>query len=374
MLTVGDVADIMEKLFPLELAEDWDNVGLQLGRRNDRVNRIGVVLELTSANIDDVLGHDVDMVVTHHPLIFRPLKCIDADTPGGRMICKLIRSRVSVYTAHTNLDNARPGLADWFAERIGLVERHPVEPKPQRYYKLVVFVPMGHEASVMDALARAGAGHIGNYSHCTYRTAGKGTFKPLAGTDPYVGSQGELTEVDEYRLETIVPSRRLADALEEMKKVHPYEEIAYDIYPLELHDESAGTGRWGDLKGPEPVQEICERAKERLDIPRLTVYGDVHRSVSRIAVIPGSGGSMFKAVAGRGCQMLLTGEIKYHDMLEAVQLGLTVAAAGHGCSEMIMVSRVSEFISQQVRILDDKVEIACLDDRRPWPNVNGTII
>ena len=242
-VTVKSITDIIEDLAPLNYACKWDNVGLQLGYGEDIVNRNLTKLEITDAILNEAIEKEVDMIVALHPLIFSPLKSITKDDIKGKIIYKAIQNNIAVYAAHTNMDIAPGGLNDYIAaqldmqntEVLDIAERIP-------YYKLVVFVPLGHEEKVAEAISAAGAGHIGNYSHCTFRTGGVGTFKPLEGTNPFIGVQGRLEQVEEVRLETIVPEEKLARTTQAMIKSHPYEEVAYDIYPLMNEGRAIGVG------------------------------------------------------------------------------------------------------------------------------------
>jgi len=213
MATVGTIAAYIEELAPLHWAESWDNVGLQVGDPAAAVQRVLVALELTDAVVEEAERLGCDLVVVHHPPLFRPLKALRFDSRPARRLLRLIRSGIALYAAHTNLDQA-PGMTnDTLAAAAGLTECEVLKPTgEERYVKLVVFVPKGHEDAVRDALAGAGAGHIGNYSHCTFQVPGIGTFLPLEGTNPFIGQQGRLERVEELRLETIVPESVAARA------------------------------------------------------------------------------------------------------------------------------------------------------------------
>lgn len=345
--TVGKISAYMEELAPLEWAEQWDNVGLQVGAPSTLVGRILVALELTGSVIEEAVQTQADLVVVHHPPIFRPLKALRFDTPGGRRLQRLVQHGISLYAAHTNLDQAAGMTNDSLAAAAGLGEHEVLQRVgEERDLKLVVFVPRGHEEAVLDALAREGAGHVGNYSHCTYQTPGTGTFLPLAGSNPFLGRQGELERAEEIRLETIVAESKARRAVEAMLQAHPYEEVAYDLYPLANPGRQRGHGRIGRLAQPVTLGEMVRRLKAQLNTPAVRVVGDPGRAVTTVAVGAGSGGSLIGQAARRGADLLITGDVGYHDAQEALDLGLAVVDVGHYNSEAIVVRPLAAHLRQ----------------------------
>ena len=230
---IRDIIAIMEKIAPTSFAEDWDNVGLLVGDGNGEVNRILVTLDVTSSIVKEAIEREVDMIISHHPIIFSPLKSMGQNLEDRNILYPLIQKDIAVYCAHTNLDKAKGGVDDTLADILGLQNMEIlIGEEGERYFKLVVFVPRGYEEQVMNVLSNKGAGFIGNYSHCTFQAKGMGTFKPLEGTNPFIGSQGVVEKVEEIRLETVVPESIVYDVVDGMIDVHPYEEVAYDLYPL----------------------------------------------------------------------------------------------------------------------------------------------
>ena len=242
-VTCQEIMDIMERLAPCQLAEEWDNVGLLIGDPGDRVEGVLVSLDLTAPVLAEASAKGANLILVHHPPIFRPLKELRTDTPLGKLLADVLKEKMQVYAAHTNLDVAPLGVSQQLARKLELVETRILQPAGEdKLFKLVVFVPESHEAHVRKSLGDAGAGWIGNYSHCTFRTAGKGTFRPLEGADPFLGRVGQLEEAAEYRLETIVPQSRLQEVIKAMLASHPYEEVAYDLYPLSNRGRAYGLG------------------------------------------------------------------------------------------------------------------------------------
>ncbi|HET7616842.1 MAG TPA: Nif3-like dinuclear metal center hexameric protein, partial [Bacillales bacterium] len=224
--------------------DDRKKIGLQLGTLNKPVKKIMTTLDVLENVVDEAIENEIDLIIAHHPMIFHPLKKIDTETPRGRMIEKCLKHGITVYAAHTNLDVASGGVNDLMAEAMGLENTEVLVPTHETpLVKLVVFTPEDHAEEMRKALGDAGAGFIGNYSHCTFNSPGTGTFKPEDGTNPYIGSKGKLEKVSEVKIETIMPAGLQAKVIQAMKKAHPYEEVAFDLYPLENKGKVEGAGR-----------------------------------------------------------------------------------------------------------------------------------
>lgn len=356
--TIGQIAAYVEELAPLRWAESWDNVGLQVGEPARPVRRILVALEVTGGVVEEAVASQADLLVVHHPVIFQPLKALRFDTPNGARLRRLIQVGIGVYAAHTNLDQAPGGTNDTLAALAGL-QQHEVLLKAgeEKYLKLVVFVPKGHEDAVRQALAGAGAGHIGNYSHCTFQTPGTGTFLPLAGTNPYLGEQGRLEYAEEVKLETILPEAIVQRVVRAMVAAHPYEEVAYDLYPLANSGHVRGHGRIGHLAQPVTLGVLAGRLKEALGIPHLKIVGDLACKIETVAVGAGSGGMLITIAARRGAQVLITGDVKYHEAQDAADAGLCVIDIGHYESERIVVPPLSAYLRNRLKADGLEVEV-----------------
>ncbi len=334
----------LDELFPPALAEEWDHSGLQVGDLALPCRRILVVLDFDLALVENLGG--TDLLITHHPLIFRPLKEIRPETPLGRKIAALLREGAACYAIHTPYDSARGGMGERLAGILGLVDTEPLKPRGE-LYKLAVFVPPDHVDRVADAIFSAGAGKIGRYGRCSFRTEGTGTFLPEEGTSPYIGEPGREERVREVRLETIVPGERLSAVVKAMLGAHPYEEVAYDIYPLELRDRRHGLGRVGTLAESERAEDIIRRFAEAIGARSPMVYGDAGKTVRRVAVCGGACGSLWHEALAKGAQLFLTGEIGYHDGLAAAEEGLVAVAFGHRETERVFVAHVAGLLRQR---------------------------
>jgi dinuclear metal center YbgI/SA1388 family protein len=231
----SDIFRLIEEMAPLNLAESWDNSGLQVGDPRVEVEKVLLTLDVDIRVAREAKTRGCRLIVSHHPLLFKPAGSIRFDRPAGELIAYLVKNDLQVYAAHTNLDNAAGGVSKALAEELGLKKQAVLNQSGrERLLKLAVFVPLEHCEAVRNAMSEAGAGWIGNYSHCTFLTRGTGTFKPLQGTNPYIGKTGVVEHVDEIKIETVVPASRLEPVLQAMLEAHPYEEVAYDLYGLVL--------------------------------------------------------------------------------------------------------------------------------------------
>ena len=349
---------IIEGLAPKNLAMNWDNVGLQLGNPAQEVKRILITLDLTESVLNQAEELGVEMIITHHPLFWEKINRLNYNTFIGKAVSRLIKSDIVVYSAHTNLDIAAGGINDYLAKTLNLEGIEPLEITTEdSLFKIVVFVPKDYLEQVREALAAAGAGWLGNYSHCSFQAQGIGTFKPLAGANPFLGEVGQLEYVEEYRLETIVPQNLLNRAVKAMLKAHPYEEVAYDIYPLKNEGVKHGLGRIGYLSVPLTLQELSQQVKSVLGVPVLRVCGDLDKLVKKVAVCGGSGMGTIKDVLLKGADLLLTGDIKYHDAQDALAQGIALIDAGHFPTENIFIPVLVEYLNQKLSEEGKRVEV-----------------
>jgi len=287
-----------------------------------------------------------NLIITHHPVIFKPLKNIRDDLPLGKMILDVIKNDISVYCAHTNLDSARQGVSQVLAELLRLENTKVLNPdKFENLFKLVIYVPDSHSEPVRSAMTAAGAGWIGNYSDCTFSVKGMGTFKATSGCSPFIGEVGTVEETPEFRLETIVTEKQVNKVVKAAIDAHPYEEAAYDIYPLANQINQLGLGRIGELQEPVTLEEFMDMVKKSLNISLVKYTGDPQASVRKIAVCGGSGASFINKSAFSGVDVLLTGDVKYHEAQEAKALGLNLVDAGHYATEHPVVLKLAELLA-----------------------------
>ncbi len=351
MAFVKDVVEEIENLAPLPLAEAWDNCGLQVGDENARASRVLVALTPLPEVFDEAEEQGADFLLFHHPLIFDPLKRLDTASYPGDLLARAVRRGLTVYAAHTSYDAAPDGVSVALANALGLREASQVVSPRGDLRKLVVFVPEDHADAVADALSAAGAGRIGDYTHCTFRSPGTGTFVPGSATDPYLGERGRMERVDEVRLETVVPAHAERSAVAAATAAHPYEETALDVYPVEGRPEGCGYGRTGTLPEPATPEELRERVSEALgSSARLVADPRLKSPIERVAALGGSGGSFIPEAAASGAEAYVTGDLDYHDALLAESLGLTAIDAGHAASELPALEPLARRLAERVDI------------------------
>jgi dinuclear metal center YbgI/SA1388 family protein len=351
---VRDIAEAVELIAPPSLSEDWDNSGFQVGDPASEASSVLVALTPVEEVFEEAEEKRADFLLLHHPLIFNPLKSVDTGSYPGDLVSRAVRSDLAVYAAHTSYDAAPLGVSVALAEALGL--RGPFEVVSPRgaLRKLVIFVPEEDVDAVADALAAEGAGVIGEYTHCTFRTPGTGTFLGGAATDPYVGEKGRLERVEEIRLETVVPAHAAGRAVTAAVAAHPYEEAALDLYPVEGHPEGCGYGRVGTLPEPMTPGELREHVASILGFPARLVAGSGGR-IERVAVLGGSGGSFVREAAASGAQAYVTGDLDYHDSLLADSLGLVAIDAGHATTELPSLEPLARRLSE---LVDVPVEVS----------------
>lgn len=364
---LSDIIGIINKIAPPFLAESWDNVGLQVGDPAVDIERIMVALDPCPESVDSALKSSCQLLLSHHPLIFKPLKRISTADETGRLIHRAIAGSLAIVSAHTNFDITPNGINDLLAESLGLTNCKPLKiSQREELVKLTVFVPATHHGQLLDALLPHGW-LTGNYAECSFTAAGTGTFKPLPGAAPFIGTVGKRESVDETRMEMVIRKTDLHPALKALHKAHPYEEPAFDLIPLLNEGQPSGLGRIGCLEPAPQLKEFAIRVKERLGVGSLRIVGDPERPVGKIAVCGGSGASLLREAAREGADLYLTGDIKYHEAREAQALGIALMDAGHFATEKLMVEGLSLLLEQELTKRRYEVEILrCTAERDPF--------
>ncbi|MEO3947416.1 Nif3-like dinuclear metal center hexameric protein [Gorillibacterium sp. CAU 1737] len=342
------ITTLVDELAPKRLAVPDDRIGLQVGTLSKEISRVLVTLDVTEEVVDEAVREGAGLIVAHHAPIYRPLKSLQTDSPAGKVFEKLIKHEIAVYVAHTNLDAAIGGINDLMADAIGIEDTVPLEETfTDLRKKLVVYVPVEHADRVAEALFQAGAGHIGRYSHCSFRASGTGTFQPEAGTKPFIGVEGRLEKVEEVRLETVVPQTRVRRVIRAMMQAHPYEEPAYDLYALELPGEVYGLGRAGKLTEPCTLDELAERVKLALEVPFVRVVGRGETPIRKAAVLGGMGARYVSHARFAGADVLITGDIDYHTAQDALADGMCLIDPGHN-AEKIMKKGLTAYLNAKL--------------------------
>ena len=362
MVKVNDICALVSERYPEKCAEEWDNPGLLLGRAEASVSRVIVALELTHEVIAEAIASHAELILTHHPFIFKPLKSISSRTADGSMLLDLAENHIALVAAHTNLDAAPNAIAQKLAQDLNLRNISPFLPsKPFDAYKIVVFVPETHADAVADAMHKAGAGCVGNYSDVSFRSHGSGHFTCGSESHPAIGNPGSAETVAEQRIEMVVSAKDLGSVVRAIHANHPYEEPAYDVFKLESDVHSMtdvyGFGTLGTLAAPQKLQDLLSQIKQIWDLPHLRYAGDPEQTISRIAILNGSGGR-YIAKCPHKADALITGDCGHHDFDNARRMGIALIDAGHYGTEKFIPQILADTLKTSFFGAQIEVQIA----------------
>lgn len=345
-MRIREILQTIEQLAPLPLQEEFDNSGLQVGDSNHELTGILLCIDITENVIEEAISLNCNLIVSHHPLMFRSVKSITGKNYIERCLVKAIKYDIVIYAAHTNLDNAVGGVNYKLAEMLELQQVRILSPKQNALLKLVTFVPDTHAEQVRAALFNAGAGNIGNYDSCSYNLRGEGTFRAKDNARPFVGEIGELHFELETRIETIIPTFKQNDILRTLLAVHPYEEPAYDFYPLENKWAQAGSGVTGVLPEPMSEQEFLYLLKDLFKLPSIRHSVFSGREIRDVALCGGAGAFLVRDAIAYGADAFITGEAKYNDFYD-VEDKILLAIVGHYESEICTKEIFYDVISKK---------------------------
>lgn len=347
-VTVGAVIDVLERAYPPHLAESWDAVGLVCGDPGEPAGSVLVCVDVTDAVVDAAVAGGCGMILAHHPLLLRPVDSVATTSAKGRILHRLIRAGIALYTAHTNADKARPGVSDALAEALGVLDTRPIEVQPQPPLdKWVVMVPEGNAEQVSEAMFAAGAGHVGEYRDCAWSVVGVGQFEATDAAHPAIGEIGVRAHVDEARVEMVADAAVRGAVLAALRAAHPYEEPAFDVLQNASLPSELGLGRVGRLVEPTTVGDFVARAARELGTPwGVRATGPAGRPVTTVAVCGGAGDSLLGAVARLDVDLYLTGDLRHHPADESLRTGGPVLVdAGHWATEFPWCARAADLIS-----------------------------
>ena len=331
-MLIKDVISVIEDFAPLSFQEDYDNSGIQIGNIAKEVKGVLITIDVTEQIIEEAINLKTNLIISHHPVIFSGLKKLTDQTSLERTIIKAIQNRITIYSAHTNLDNIQNGVNGIIADKIGLKNKKILVPKKNSLSKLVTFVPIEHIDNVRNAVFGAGAGKIGNYDSCSFNIEGKGTFKGNEDTHPYVGEKGKLHKENEIRFESIFPNYLRNNIIKSLIESHPYEEVAYDIYPVTNEYLLAGSGMIGDLEKEIEEKQFLQKIKEIFNsgcIRHTTLLG---KSIKKVAICGGSGSFLLQSAIKNKADIFISTDFKYHQFFEA-ENKILIADVGHYESE-----------------------------------------
>ncbi|MDR0734103.1 MAG: Nif3-like dinuclear metal center hexameric protein [Dysgonamonadaceae bacterium] len=332
-MKISQIIDELENYAPLPLQENFDNSGLQIGDISAEARGVLLCLDITEEVINEAIKKDCNLIISHHPLLFKPLKKLTGKTYVERCVIKACKNDIVIYASHTNMDNAFGGVNYHLAGKIGLQNVRALSPKKNSLLKLITFVPEAHAETLRNALFNAGAGQIGNYDSCSFNTSGSGTFRAGEAARPYAGSVGEFHTESEIRIETIVPVYKKSAALRALLAAHPYEEPAYDFFPLENEWAQVGSGVIGELPNPESEQSFLHKLKTLFDLQTLKHSPLTGKQIRKIALCGGSGAFLIPDAIACEADIFITGEAKYNDYYD-VENRILLAVIGHYESEV----------------------------------------
>jgi dinuclear metal center YbgI/SA1388 family protein len=344
-MQIKEITAYLESIAPLSLQEDYDNAGLLTGDPSWECTGILCTLDVTEDVIEEAVNSNCNCIVAHHPLIFRGLKKINGRNAVERALIAAIKKDIAIYASHTNIDNVIHGVNGRIADKIGLTNRSVLNPKPAVLKKLYTFVPVAHLDKVRDALFEAGAGHIGNYSECSFIQPGTGTFKPEAGTNPFSGEQGKRQNEEEIKLEVILPAYNEGQVLKALVESHPYEEVAYDVVDLANTHQGTGAGVIGTIAGI-TEQEFLVLLKDRFNLQLIRHTPFTGRQIRKVAICGGAGSFLISRALASGADAYVTGDIKYHEFFGAEGMML-LCDIGHYESEQFTTDLFIEILEQK---------------------------
>lgn len=363
------ITEKIERSYPLTIADEWDNVGYQIGNINRVVDKIMVCLEVTDRVIDEAIESCIDLIIAHHPLIFKAPKTLAEHHPKARLMTRLIKENIGLYVMHTNADNADYSLNDMVAQRLQLSQIKPLVPLDlDPLYKIFVGVPQASLAKLEDAIFNAGAGKIVPYEKCAYRSFGQGSFKPLVGANPAIGEIDKISYVEEVKFETIVRRSQINDVVDAIGKAHPYELPAIDIFALQKCEASHALGRMGELPAPMQRIQFAEYLKQKLSLRTVKLCNSTNNSIRRVAIITGAGMDFIDQVAKTGVDAFITGDVRYHEAMETQHYGIMIADVGHYESEIVFSEQMTKILTALFEREDYDVLVEASRAERPLFN------
>ena len=342
------VIKVLETFAPERHAQSWDNVGFQIGNIDSKIDKVMIALEVTPEVIDEAIDQSVDLLIVHHPLVFKPIKSVVNCDPIGNMILNLVSNRINLIVAHTNLDASDIGLNHYLAKKINLNRVCNLDDAyVNKYYKVAFYIPVEYRNKMINILDQLGAGALGKYEGCTYTVEGKGTFKPLEGANPFIGSVDTLEEIDEVKIETVVEEGILDKVIEKIIKNHPYEMPAYDVIALENQFDNPNMGLVGYLDSSVTLENFTMNLKETLGSESIRIVKANDRKINKVALCTGASSDLIENASKAGVDVYITGDLKYHEAQYAKLKGLNIIDAGHFETEQIFVDEFVKILKRE---------------------------
>lgn len=366
-MKVSDVCSLMEQWAPSGYAYTWDRTGLRIGDPSATVKSVVVALTVDRKTFALARRVKAQLVVAHHPVLWEPLKTLRTDDPLTRLYLDFAEAGIACYGSHTSLDIVADGVNDVLAERLGLIHTEPLFPVDHvAQLKLVTFVPASHLDVVRDAVCTAGAGVIGDYTHCSFSAPGTGTFRPTDKASPYSGKKQLVNAEPEHRFEVIVNAALVNRVVAALRQAHPYEEVAYDLVQLQNKDRAIGIGRLGRLKKPVTLGHFAKEVRSALGLQHVRLVGESKRRVERVAVMGGAGASSVNRVPAN-VDVYVTGDVGYHDAHDAILRNLAVIDAGHHGTERWIVPAIAQYLKRMAKGL----RVTTYMENDPFVSITG---
>ncbi len=345
-MRIYDVISYLENKFPLSSQAGFDNCGVQVGDVKQNVTGILISLDCTEEIIDEAIDLGYNLIVSHHPLIFKPIKSLTGKNYNERILLKAIKNDIVIYGIHTNLDHHLEGVNAEIARRIGVLNPRILMPSEHPLYKVSVFVPNDYQEQVLYAMFSAGAGSIGDYSNCSFASKGNGTFLPGENAIPFIGEKGEMEIVEETKIEVLVTKHHLQKVLNVMLESHPYEEVAYDVYHLENQNQYEGTGMIGELENPIDELTFLAQLKQKFHCKTIRHTNLLGKKIKTVAFCGGSGSFLLKNAIQKKADIYITGDFKYHEFFDADDK-IVIADIGHYESEQFTSNLIYSFLNEK---------------------------
>ncbi len=346
MTKIKEIIAHLESIAPRSYQESYDNSGMITGNKDDEVKRVLISLDCTEAILEEAIENDCNLIIAHHPIVFKGLKSLTGRNYVERTMIKAIKNDIAIYAIHTNLDNISQGVNRKICEKVGLLTPKILLPKSQALQKLTVFVPVEDSENLLSALSQAGAGNIGNYTNCSFQVEGVGTFQANDQANPTIGEKGKLEKVKEHRIEVVFPANLSAQILAAMRQAHPYEEVAYYLYALENENQDVGSGMIGTLPEAMSAEAFLAHLKESMQLQSIRYTRPPEREISRVAVCGGAGSFLLPQAIRQQADAFVTADFKYHEFFDA-ENHLMIADIGHYESEVHTKELIMELLSQK---------------------------
>jgi len=346
-MLVKDIITLLEDLAPLSYAEDFDNVGLLVGNENEKVTNVLVTLDSLETVVEEAIEKDCNLIVSFHPIIFKGLKSLTGKTYVERTVLKAIKHNIAIYSMHTALDNAQNGVNDIICKQLELKNTSILIPQKAVLKKLTTYVPHEHAEELRQALFDAGAGNIGNYSHCSFNVKGDGTFKGNADSNPTVGEKGKLHYEPETMVSITFKKHKEGRILNTLFKTHPYEEVAYEVTTLDNSYQNIGIGKIGELKEPMETMNFLNYLKTKMNVSVIRHSDLSTQTIKKVAVLGGSGSFAISAAKRSGADIYITADLKYHDFFSA-ENQIILADIGHYESEQFTKNFLTDYLSKKI--------------------------